>query len=93
MLKLCRCTHRQGLVVNEWHGVTLSCEDVLTGNVCITSGDEVIARMSFNDGGSTVGSVMVKLVAYIAGQFANIKSQPAMHGEYRTQPNPSTLGW
>ena len=54
-----------GLAVNEFEGTTFSCEDVEEGDGCITSGEEVLRNLSFNNGSTQ--KACLGLLALIAG--------------------------
>jgi len=54
-----------GLAVNEFEGTTFSCEDFEEGDGCITSGEEVLRNLSFNNGSTQ--KACLGLLALIAG--------------------------
>lgn len=45
----------QSLVINEFTGLTLTCDDIRPGEPCVRTGEEVLARLSFQDGSVFTG--------------------------------------
>jgi len=54
-----------GLAVNEFEGTKFSCEDAEAGDGCITTGEEVLRNLSFNNGSTQ--KACLGLLALIAG--------------------------